>query len=520
MIQIDFANLPILKSPFAHSVQQKLTHCHRLMNIPNFQPMETTIAEVQSAMTAGVLTSEQLTAWYLERIDAYDQLGPALNAIAAINEQALDDARQLDAERTTQGARGPLHGVPVLLKDNYETAGLQTAAGSILLRDWQPPSDGYLVRRLKEAGAVVLAKTNMHEFAFSITNQGSLFGDTRNPYSLERNPGGSSGGTGAGIAANFGLLGWGSDTCGSIRIPAAHNNLVGIRCTQGLLSRSGIIPLSSTQDIGGPLARSVADVAVALDATVGYDPDDPTTALSLGRLPQSYADSLNPEGLKNVRLGLLQELLFVDESDAEVAQVIGSSQPALEQAGATVVDVSMPQLAELLVDRVGGFLIIRNDFKFDINSYLEARPTAPVRSLDEILASGKIHPSIGPKIQLSNTFDLRDTPEYREHLLKRMKLKIAICQTMAENQLDALIYPTIRHTAAPIGEEQLGTNCKLSANSGLPAISVPAGFTDEGMPVGLEFLSTEWSEPKLIAMAYAFEQATRYRRAPGCVPAL
>jgi Asp-tRNA(Asn)/Glu-tRNA(Gln) amidotransferase A subunit family amidase len=254
--------------------------------------MEATIPQLQAALSGGTVTSKDLVTAYLGRIDAYDQRGPALNAISVINSKALDEAAAMDAERRTGKKRGLLHGIPIIVKDNYETAGLQTADGSILLAGWVPPDDSTLVKKLRAAGAIIIAKSNMHEFAYGITTVGSLFGATRNPYALDRNPGGSSGGTGAAIAANFAAVGMGSDTCGSIRIPAFHNSLVGIRGTQGLSSRSGIIPLSSTQDIGGPIGRTVTDIAIVLDAIVGYDPTDSQTAESVGNIPKSYTDFL------------------------------------------------------------------------------------------------------------------------------------------------------------------------------------------------------------------------------------
>jgi amidase len=258
---------------------------------PSFELMEATIPQLQAALSAGTITSKELVTAYLARIDAYDKRGPALNAISVVNKKALDEAVGRDAERQAGAPRGLLHGIPIIVKDNYETAGMQTADGSLALAGWVPPNDLTLVKKLRAAGAIIIAKSNMHEFAYGITTEGSLFGATRNPYSLDRNPGGSSGGTGAAIAANFATVGMGSDTCGSIRIPASHNSLVGIRGTQGLSSRSGIIPLSSTQDIGGPIGRSVTDVAIVLDAIVGYDSADPQTAASVGNVPKV---SLNP----------------------------------------------------------------------------------------------------------------------------------------------------------------------------------------------------------------------------------
>src|SRR5215213_4206689 len=253
-----------------------------------FDVTEKSIDELQRAMTARQVTSRQLVDLYLARIEAYDKQGPALNAIVAINPEARATADALDAERASRGPRGSLHGVPVVVKDNYETIEMSTSAGSIALTSFHPKRDAFMVQRLKAAGAVIVAKTNMHELAAGIFTVGSRFGQTKNPYDLDRNPGGSSGGTGAAVAANFAAAGMGSDTCGSIRIPASHNNLVGLRGTQGLSSRTGIVPLSSTQDIGGPIARTIADLAIMLDATVGADPADASTTASAAHIPASY----------------------------------------------------------------------------------------------------------------------------------------------------------------------------------------------------------------------------------------
>jgi amidase len=482
--------------------------------------LEATRPQLQAALTAGAITSRDLVAMYLARIDAYDQRGPALNAISVTNGNALTEADARDAERRAGVSHGPLHGVPVVVKDNYDTADLQTAAGSRSLAGWVPPDDAFLVKKLREAGAVIIAKSNMHEFAYGITTLGSLFGQTRNPYALDRNPGGSSGGTGAAIAANFAAIGVGSDTCGSIRIPASHNSLVGIRGTQGLASRSGIIPLSSTQDIDGPIARTVTDLAIMLDATVGYDPADPQTATSVGNIPKSYTDYLRLTALRAARVGLLTALLGTDPAVAEVAAVVRGAVEEMRGQGAEIVEVSIPDLTELLTDRVNGFLIIRQDFKFDLNAYLAAHPSAPVRTLEEVLASGKFHPAVETNLRNAQAVESRDTEEYLAHIVKRNMLREAILKAMADSRVEALAYPTIRRKANVIGEMQMGTNCQLSANSGLPAIVVPGGFTADGLPVGVELLGRAWSEPLLIKFAYAYEQATRHRRPPASTPAL
>lgn len=485
-----------------------------------FELLEASIPELQSALASGAVTSRDLVAMYLARIEAYDQQGPALNAISAINRTALAEAEALDRERRERGPRGPLHGIPIIVKDNYETRDMQTAAGSRALAGWIPPDDATLVRKLKEAGAVIIAKANMHEFAYGITTLGSLFGQTRNPYALDRNPGGSSGGTGAAIAANFAAVGMGSDTCGSIRIPASHNSLAGIRGTQGLSSRTGIIPLSSTQDIGGPIGRGVTDLAIVLDAIAGYDPADPQTAASVGNIPTRYTSFLQADGLRGARVGLLTNLLGTDPVDAEVAAVVRRATVEMRGQGAEVVEVTIPGLDELLMDRIAGFLVLVQDFKFDLNDYLASRPTAPVRTLEQVLEMGAFHPAVEMSLRGSQAVESRDTKEYLEHIVKRTTLRDAVLTAMADQRLDVLVYPTIKRTAAPIGETQPGTNCHLSANSGLPAITVPAGFTAAGLPVGVEMLGRAWSEGLLLKLGYAYEQATRHRRPPATTPAL
>ena len=486
-----------------------------------FEFLEATIPQLQAALAAGTITSTDLVGMYLARIEAYDQKGPALNAISVINTRAMADAARMDAERRAGRSRGVLHGIPVIVKDNYDTADMQTAAGSRSLAGWVPADDAFLVQKLHDAGAIIIAKSNMQEFAYGIITVGSLFGATRNPYALDRNPGGSSGGTGAAIAANFAAVGMGSDTCGSIRIPASHNSLVGIRGTQGLASRSGIIPLSHTMDMGGPIGRSVMDVAVVLDAVVGYDPNDPQTSASVGNVPNSYTDFLQLTGLRGARIGLVTALLGSAPEDGEVATVVRAAVNEMKGDGADVVEVTIPDLTQLLTDPGGpGSLIVRQDFKFDLNAYLAARPTAPVRSLQDVLTSGKFHPAIEKQLSNSQAIPSRDTKEYLQHIVKRDVVREAILKAMADHHVDVLAYPTITRKANLIGQAQAGTNCKLSSGSGLPAISVPGGFTPDGLPVGVELLGRAWSEPQLIKFAYSYEQSTRHRRLPTSTPAL
>ena len=483
-----------------------------------FELLEATVPQLQAALTAGTVTSRDLVRMYLARIDAFDQRGPALNAISVKNDNALAEADARDGERRAGTSRGPLHGIPLIVKDNYETVGMQTADGSRLLAGWVPPADAVIVKKLREAGAIIVAKSNMHEFAYGITTVGSLFGQTRNPYAPDRNPGGSSGGTAAAVAANFAAVGMGSDTCGSIRIPASHNSLVGIRGTQGLSSRSGIIPLSSTQDIGGPIGRTVTDVAIVLDTIVGYDPSDPQTAASVGNTPDSYTDFLQLTGLRGARIGLLTDLLGAEPADAEVATVVRAAVNEMKGQGSEIVEVTIPGLSELLVDHPRPNLVLVQDFKFDLNAYLASRPTAPVRTLEEVLASGKYHPAVEANLRFSQAVESRDTAEYFAHIVKRATLREAILKGMADNRVDALAYPTIRRKANLIGEMQMGNNCQLASKSGLPAIVVPGGFTADGLPVGLELSGRAWGEPQLIKFAYGYEQATHHRRPPASTP--
>lgn len=479
-----------------------------------FEILEAGIPELQIAMGAGRLTARQLLDYYLARIAAFDRAGPKLNAVAVINPAAQQIADALDRERADKGPRGPLHGIPIIVKDNYETIGMPTTVGSVLLEGFQPDNDALQVSRLRAAGAIIIGKANMHEWAYGITTVGSGFGATRNPYSTQRNPGGSSGGTAAAVAANFAVAGMGSDTCGSIRIPAAHNNLVGLRGTQGLSSRRGIVPLSHTQDIGGPLARSVVDLALLLDATVGFDAGDPQTADSVGKIPQTYLAALQPDALRGKRIGVVENLLLVDPEDTEVVSVIGDALDAMQALGAHLERIRIANFAELVGTRLNGFFVLTYDFKYDINRYLAGHANAPVKSLSEILQSGSYHPAVAEPLRNSEAMNAASEADYLAELQHRAVFRRAVLQTMAESELDALAYPTIRRKASLLGEVQPGSNCRLSANTGLPAISVPAGFTADGLPVGIELLGGMWQEADLLGMAYALEQAVKLRRSP------
>jgi amidase len=481
-----------------------------------FEVHEQSILDLQASMQAGRVTSRGLVDSYLARIQAYDQAGPRLNAIVIINPRAREEADALDRERADRKVRGPLHGVPVLIKDNYDTADMPTSGGALGLATLQPARDAFQVKKLRDAGAVILGKTTMHELAAGITTISSMTAQTRNPYELFRVPGGSSGGTGAAIGASFAAAGMGSDTCGSIRIPAANQNLVGLRGTHGLSSRTGVMPLSSTQDIAGPLARSVMDLAIMLDATVGEDPADAITKESAGHIPKSYRDALAADGLKGARIGVLRALWGNAPEDDEVAAIVRKALDGFKAQGAEVIDIVVPGLDDFMRDSS----VIADEFKFDLADYLAKQPNAPVKSLGEIIERGLHHAELDATFRLRNQPEKRDSEHYRQAMIKRRALRAAVIATLEELRIDALAYPTLRRKPALIGEAQGGTNCQLSATTGLPAISMPAGFTTDGLPIGLELLGGAWEEAKLLKYAFAWESASKPRKAPFSTPPL
>jgi Asp-tRNA(Asn)/Glu-tRNA(Gln) amidotransferase A subunit family amidase len=482
----------------------------------SFEVAEATIADEGRAMAEGRVTSKALVQAYLNRIAAFDQRGPRLNALITINPNTLAEAEALDRERAAKGPRGPLHGIPVIVKDNYSTADMPTTAGTMALLGFVPTSDAFQVRKLREAGAVIIGKSNLHELASGITTMGSAFGQTLNPYDPSRNPGGSSGGTAAAITASFAAAGMGSDTCGSIRIPASVNNLVGLRPTKGLSSIAGIVPLSVTQDVGGPLARSLADLAVMLDATIGEDPADPATHLRAGQSRPKFMDALDAGALKGARIGILEPLFGDASDDQEVIRIVRASIEELKKDGAVTVSVPIPELLAALE----GSSVINTEFKEDLASYLAKSGNPPVHSLEEIVRGGLIHAALEGVMNARVASKGRDSREYKIALAKREAIQQSILRLMEDQKLDALVYPTMRRRPARIGDPQGGSNCQLSASTGFPAISMPAGFTADGLPVGVELLGRAWDDAKLVGYAYAHERATHHRRAPGRTPAL
>ena len=475
---------------------------------------EATVAQLQTAMAQGRITSVELVDAYLARIAAYDGDGPALNAIIRLDPRARTEAAALDAERRRGTVRGPLHGIPIILKDNFDVAGLVTSGGSLALAGNVPGRDAFVVAKLRAAGAIVLGQSNMHELAAGITSISSLGGQTRNPYDPRRCPGGSSGGTAAAVAASFAAVGWGSDTCGSIRIPAAYNNLVGLRPTQGMVSGAGVMPLAHSQDIAGPLARTVTDLAIALDVTIGADEADPGTRVLNGRRLPRFVDSLSAGALRGARLGILTN--YLSDTDREIADTVRAATRAMQASGAEIVEVNIPGFESLLA----GSSVINHEFNLDLLDYLGAHPAAGVASLTEILARGLHHDALKATFERRAAVRTRDSDAYRAALAKRSTIQRRIVSILDSLQLDALVYPTMRQPPTFVGEPQVGTTCALAAQSGLPALSAPAGFTANGLPVGIELIGRPWADARLVALAYAFEQAAPRRRAPSTTPPL
>ena len=492
-----------------------------------FEVEEATIAQVHDAMKAGRLTCRALVGMYLKRVEAYDKNGPAINSIVVVNPDVEKQADELDRRFAQSGLTGPLHCVPVIVKDNFETAGLQTTDGALALAGFLPAKDAFQVKRIKDAGALVLAKSNMAEWAFSPyeTVNSILPGYTRNPYALDRVTAGSSGGTAAAVAASLGLVGLGSDTGNSIRGPSSHQALAGIRSTMGLTSRAGVMPLNLLADIAGPIARTVEDAARVFQVIVGEDPNDPVTAAARSHLPQDYLKSLDREGLRGARIGVLRQAYERESTDPEIVRIFMAAVEDLRRAGATIVDPAIVEgLNEIRRPREAGPCM---GFKYDINRYLAAQgDRVPVKNLTEIIRSGKYHPSVQARLEGAEKGP-ENGPEslgcaadsaYRE------KVREAVVKTMDNLRLDAFVYPTWSNPPRLIGDlnTPAGDNSQFfSPTTGFPAINVPMGFTRGGtLPAGMTIYGRAWSEPLLIKLAYAYEQATHQRRPPNSTPPL
>ncbi|MDF9744808.1 amidase [Natrinema salsiterrestre] len=489
----------------------------------SFDLLEATVADVHAAMADERVTAEALVDRYLARIDAYDD---DLNAILTVNDDARERARRLDERYESEGVVGPLHGVPVVLKDNHDTHDMPTTAGSVALAESTPPRDAFVVEQLRDAGAVIIAKANLQEFAFGVDTISSLGGATRNAYDLERRPAGSSGGTAAAVAANLAAVGTGSDTCSSVRSPPAFNDLVGVRPTRGLVSRTGIVPLSETQDTPGPITRTVADAARLLEAMAGYDPADRVTARGVDQVPaDGYVSHLDDDGLEGARIGVARQFFGLrneangSETDAEaITTVIEDAIETMEAAGATIVD----PVEVVDLDRLASARVLQYEFARDFDAYLsELGDETPYDSLAEIVETGTVAPAIESRIEAAGIFDvdagsLDENLGYLRRLERRERLRETTLSKLVEHDLDALLYPPSRVPPVAIPDHQPfeEMNCELAAHTGLPSIVVPAGFTDDGLPVGLELLGGAFAEPRLFELAYAFERATDDRRPP------
>lgn len=483
---------------------------------------EATISDVQAAYRSGALTAARLVQAYQERIQAYDQAGPKLNVVIFLNPKAREEAAALDEHlRKTGTFVGPLHGIPVLLKDNVNTKDMPTTGGSLSLARYMPATDAAITQKLRSAGAIILAKVNLHEFAIWGETVSSIRGQTLNPYDLTRTPGGSSGGTGAGLAANFAVAGIGTDTVNSIRSPASANSIVGIRPTLGLVSRAGVIPYSFTQDAAGPLARTVSDATKMLNVLVGYDPNDPATAWSVGNIEKDYTKFLKTEGVKGKRIGILRSFFGNAPMNDEVNMIANQAVEDLRRLGATVIELITPDLDSGTI--TSDISVHLYELKPAINTYLVSG-NAPVKSLAEIISSGKFHPNIGDNIKKAQSLEMDDS--YRLRVQKRSELQQRVMKIMADDQLDAIVFPHQKRLVVPIGETQVERNGALGSVTGFPSIVVPGGFSSStptatsGVPVGIEFLGRPWSEKVLIEIVYGYEQATKHRHPPFTTPPL
>jgi amidase len=486
---------------------------------------QATVDDLQHHMESGKLTARSIVEIYLAQIESIDKSGPTLNSIIELNPDALSIADSLDKERQAKGPRGPLHGIPILIKDNIDTADkMMTTAGSLALVGAKPPKDSFLAKKLREAGAIILGKTNPSEWAnirssHSTSGWSGRGGLTRNPYALDRNPCGSSSGSGAAVSADLATLAIGTETNGSIVCPSSANGVVGIKPTVGLVSRTGIIPISHTQDTAGPMCRTVRDAAILLSALTGIDPEDAATAASAGKAAPDYTKFLDPHGLRGARIGVVRKYFgFSDPVDALMEQSLA----VLKQQGATVID---PAEIESTSKIDGELLVLLYELKADLNAYLaRLGPTAPVHSLKEIIAFNEKNrekelPYFGQDLFLkAEEKGPLTTKEYQDALAKNLRVARAegIDATMDKFKLDALVGPTggpAWLTDLVNGDSDGGGSSGAAAIAGYPHITVPAGYIF-GLPVGISFFGRAWSEPTLLKIAYAFEQATKVRKPP------
>ncbi len=499
-------------------------------DIPSFELDETTITELQDAMKSGKYTARSITERYLTRIDQIDKQGPAINSIIELNPDALAIADALDKERKDKGPRGPLHGIPVLIKDNIDTADkMMTTAGSLALLGSKPPKDSTVARKLREAGAVILGKTNLSEWAnirssHSTSGWSGRGGQTKNPYALDRNPCGSSSGSGAGVSANLCVAAIGTETDGSIVCPSTSNGIVGIKPTVGLISRTGIIPISHSQDGAGPMCRTVRDAAIVLGALTGIDEQDAATADSREHSYTDYTQFLKADGLRGARIGVVRKTFGFNEA---VDKIMEDALDTMKKQGAILVDPAPIETAGKFGD--SEFIVLLYELKADLNAYLaRLGPNAPVKTLKDIIDFNERNREKEMPYFGQDTFLKAEekgpltTQEYVDALAQNHQLarKEGIDATMDKNHLDALVGPTggpAWLTDHIDGDSFGGGSSSAAAVAGYPNITVPAGFVS-GLPVGISFFGRAWSEPVLIRLAYAFEQTTNVRKPPRFLP--
>lgn len=486
---------------------------------------EATVTSLHTAMQRGKVTATELVQLYLDRIAAYDKQDPFLNAIIMVNPKAMAEAHRLDSiYKATGKFVGPLHGIPVIVKDNYDTYDMPTTNGTLALKNSIPPDDAFVIRKMREAGAILIAKANMAEFAFSgnFSVSSILPGYSRNPYDTRRTTAGSSVGTAAAVAADFGTIGLGTDTGSSIRGPAAHQSLVGFRATVGLVSRDGIIPLALTNDTGGPICRTVEDAARVLDVIAGYDPADTITRQNKGKIPASYLAYLDKNGLKGARIGVFRQMVTPAKADSQVIAVFNRALDELRAAGATVVEINRIPEVDSVNKKYDTIPQLRRDF----NNYLASLgPNAKHKSLTSIIKSKQFHPYLEKGLLDADADTL--APEKHKGWAKNMALRENLRQllrhAMDSAQVDALVYPSFSYPPRLLGDLNTpsGTNNNaLSPPTGFPAFTVPMGYTYGTLPAGLQFFGRPYSEPLLVKLCYAYEQATHYRIPPASTPVL
>ena len=509
-----------------------LLFCSSLLAAESFDIIEADIRSIHAAYKSGTLSAEELTQAYLKRIEVNDKNGPKLNSFIILNPKALDVARALDKERKSRGMRGLLHGIPVVIKDNYDTKDLPTTGGSAVLKDHYPKQDAFTVKQLRVAGAIILGKSNLSELALSYGRLGysSAGGLTLNPYNLKRNASGSSSGTAAAVGANLAVLGTGTDTAGSIRGPAAVTGTVGIKPTLGLTSRSGVIPASLSLDVTGPIARTVYDASVALTVMAGVDPDDARTKGSEEYQVKDYRDFLDANALKGKRVGVVTTYTG---ANPEVDVVFDRALAILRKQGAKTVDVTVPELIQDAWNSMMG-PVVDNEFDDQIEFYFK-QGKAPIQTVEELIAL-----SLAPEIQNSDnpvnpgridgyraaaeSLGLADQV-YIEIVNNRMPgARQIIIELMKDKKLDVLVFPTMMCPASPLYNlEDKSYVCDapdpyipsyMASSTGFPEITVPMGFTKKGLPLGISFFATAYEEPKLVGLAYAYEQASNWRRPP------